>query len=145
MEKLSSKVGTVIGKFMSKKFTSPAFSGDSGLESSFEKRKNSKMGAPDYSPLIDQSSHPYRSSQKPETKVNKRRKPTSLPGATEIVLAVVNLNLAGFTGEYLSRNLPESHFSCSGFFCGMGFVVLALFFGYRGWIKTAHSLNRFRR
>jgi hypothetical protein len=96
-------------------------------------------------PIDPVINHPYRSSQRLEKKVNKRRKPNRLPGAAEIVLCVLNLNLAGFTGEYISDKLSEDHFSYSGFFCGLGFVVLALFFGYRGWIKSAHSLNRFRR
>lgn len=94
-------------------------------------------------PIDSNLGHPYRSSQKVEKKVNKRRAPNKLPGAAEIVFAVINLNLAGFIGEYLNRS--SDYLSCSGLFCATGFVVLALFFGYRGWIKSAHSLNRFRR
>lgn len=132
----------VIGKSMSKAYIWQASFLENGLASLSEKRKG-KMDI-DF-PIDRDMNHPYRSPPRMEKKVNKRRKPNQLPGAAEIVLCVVNLNLAGFSGEFLSRNLPESHFSCSGFFCGLGFFVLAAFFGYRGWIKSVHSLSRLRR
>lgn len=38
----------------------------------------------------------------------------------------------GGAAEYLSRDLPEDHVSCSGFFSWVAFMILAAYFAFRG-------------
>jgi putative Ca2+/H+ antiporter (TMEM165/GDT1 family) len=48
-----------------------------------------------------------------------------------VMASAICLSLTGFSGEYLSRNLPENHASASGVFTALGFIVLAVYFGFK--------------
>ncbi len=37
----------------------------------------------------------------------------------------------GESADYLSRNLPEDHVSCAGFFAFVAFMIVAVYFAFR--------------
>lgn len=56
-----------------------------------------------------------------------------------VFLAAVCLAMTGISGQYLSRNLPEGHSSCSGFFAALAFICLFIYFVLKAIIASKNN------
>jgi hypothetical protein len=70
----------------------------------------------------------------------KEKRPMRMPSFIYAVLCAACVGAAGVSGEYLSKDLPEGHGSCSGVFVGLGCLLLAFYFGF----GTVRNLVRHR-